>query len=149
MSKENVEIVKRVQISGIDLVQLLRASTAPDPSVTGIDLSVFENDFETEFIATRAFGDIQPSTSHGLEGFVKSWRDWLEPWESYYIEAEEFIDVGDEVVSLSRVLGKTTRDAVAVEHRPAAVWSIRSGKIIRVRCYLDREEALEAVGLDE
>jgi ketosteroid isomerase-like protein len=147
MSQENVEVVKRVQVSGLDLAELFRASTVPDPSATGIDLTAFESDFETEFIARRVFGSIPPRTSRGLQGFAEAWRDWLEPWESYYIEAEEFIDAGDEVVSLTRVLAQTTRDTVAVEHRPAAVWSLREGKIVRVRFYLDRGEALEAAGL--
>jgi ketosteroid isomerase-like protein len=149
MSQENVEVVKSVQPSGIDLVELFRASRAPDPSATGIDLTAFESDFETEFIARRAFGSIRPNVSRGLQGFVESWRDWLEPWESYYVEAEGFIDAGDEVVSLTRVLAQTTRDAVAVEHRPGAVWSVREGKIVCVRFYLERQEALEAVGLRE
>ena len=149
MSQENVEVVKRVQVSGVDLAGLFRASAVPDPAATGIDLTAFESDFETEFIARRVFGSVPMSTSHGLEGFAEAWRDWLEPYESYYIEAEEFIDAGDEVVSLTRVLAKTTRDTVAVEHRPAAVWSLREGKIVRVRFYLDRGEALEAAGLRE
>jgi len=149
MSRENVEIVKRVQQSGVDLVPLFRTSTAPDPSATGIDLTAFASDFETEFISRRTFGSIRSRTFQGLQGFADSWRDWLEPWESYYIEAEEFIDAGEEVVSLTRVLAQTTRDSVAVEHRPAAVWSVREGKIVRVRFYLERDEALEAAGLRE
>jgi ketosteroid isomerase-like protein len=149
MSQENVEMVKRVQPSGVDLVPLFRASTPPDPAATGIDVTAFASDFETEFIARRIFGSTRPSTFHGLQGFAESWRDWLEPWESYYIEAEEFIDAGEEVVSLTRVLAQTTRDAVAVEHRPAAVWSVREGKIVRVRFYLERKEALEVAGLRE
>jgi ketosteroid isomerase-like protein len=149
MSQENVEIVKKVQPSGVDLVELFRASTVPDPSATGIDLTAFESDFETKFIASRVFGSIRPTTSLGLQGFVEAWRDWLEPWESYYIEVEGFIDAGDEVVSLTRVRAQTTRDAVAVEHRPAAVWSVRAGKIARVRFYLERAEALEVAGLRE
>ncbi len=149
MSQENVELVKRVQPSGVDLAALFRASTLPDPSSTGIDLTAFQSDFETEFIASRAFGSIRPRTSVGLEGFAEAWRDWLEAWESYYIEVEEFIDAGDVVVSLTRVRAQTTRDEVAVEHRPAALWSLRGGKIARVRFYLDREEALKAAGLRE
>jgi ketosteroid isomerase-like protein len=147
MSQENVEVVKRVQASGVDLAELFRASTVPNPSASEIDLTAFESDFETEFIARGAIGSLQPTTSLGLQGFVEGWRDWLEPWESYYIEAEEFIDAGDEVVSLTRVRAQTTRDAVAVEHRPGAVWSLREGKIVRVRFFLDRHEALEAAGL--
>ena len=56
---------------------------------------------------------------------------------------------GDEVVSLTRVQARTTRDAVAIEHRPGAVWSLRGGKIVRVRFFLERDEALEAAGLRE
>ncbi len=149
MSQENVELVRSVQPSGVDLAALFRTSTVPDPSATGIDLTAFESDFETEFIATRTFGSMRPPTSVGLQGFAEAWRDWLEPWESYHIEVEEFIDVGDLVVSLTRVRAQTTRDEVAVEHRPAALWSVRDGKIARVRFYLDREEALEAAGLRE
>jgi ketosteroid isomerase-like protein len=150
MSRENVEIVKRVQASGVDLAGLFQASTLPDPAATGIDLAAFDSNFQTEFIARRAAGgSIPPRVARGLLGFAESWRDWLEPWESYYIEVEEFIDAGDEVVSLTRVRAKTTRDAVAVEHRPGAVWSLRDGRIVRVRFYLDREEALEAAGLRE
>jgi len=147
MSQENVEVVKRVQVSGVDLVELFKASTPPDPSATGIDVTAFDSDFETEFITRRAFGSMRPSAARGLLGFAESWRDWLEPWASYYIEAEEFIDAGDEVVSLTRVRAQTTRDAVAVEHRPGAVWSLRDGKIVRVRFFLERDEALEAAGL--
>ena len=126
-----------------------RTSTPPDPAATGIDVTAFASDFETEFIARRIFGSIRPRTFHGLQGFAESWRDWLEPWESYYIEAEEFIDAGEEVVSLTRVVAQTTRDSVAVEHRPAAVWSVREGKIVRVRFYVERKEALEVAGLRE
>jgi len=149
MSQENVEIVKRVQASGVDLAEVFRASTLPDPAATGIDLTAFDQNFETEFIARRSAGAVRPGVSHGLQGFAEAWRDWLEPWESYYIEAEEFIDAGDEVVSLTRVQARTTRDAVAIEHRPGAVWSLRGGKIVRVRFFLGRDEALEAAGLSE
>jgi ketosteroid isomerase-like protein len=152
MSQENVEVVKRAQPSGvdtgIDMVQLFRASTAPDPAATGLDVTAFESDFEVEFIASEAGASIRPA-SRGFQGFAEGWRDWLEPWESYYIEIEEFIDAGDEVVSLVRVHAQTARDTVPIEHWPAAVWSVREGKIVRVRFYLERVEALEVAGLRE
>jgi ketosteroid isomerase-like protein len=41
-----------------------------------------------------------------------------------------------------RVKAQTVRDSVVVEHEPAGVWSIRDGKICRIRLYLDRDDAL-------
>jgi ketosteroid isomerase-like protein len=150
MSQANVEIVKRAQPRDVDMVKLFRASNAPDPSVTpdaaGIDITVFTSDFEVEFISARA-GSLR-APSRGPEGLAEGWRDWLEPWDSYHVELENFIGTGDEVISLVRVRAKTTRDAVAVEHESAALWSVREGKISRVRFYLEREQALEAAGLD-
>jgi ketosteroid isomerase-like protein len=152
MSQENVDVVKRAQPlginTGVDMAKLFRASTALDPAAMGVDVTAFESDFEVEFIASQAGMAIRPS-SRGFEGFAEGWRDWLEPWESYYNEVEEYIDAGNEVVSLVRVQAKTARDAVPVEHRPAAVWSVREGRIFRVRFYLDRDEALQAAGLSE
>ncbi len=145
MSRENLEVVERVQVSGIDMVDLFRSSAAPDLSETGIDVTMFDSDCQTEFIAS--LGSIEPST-RGLEGFAEAWRDWLEPWETYFVELEEFIDAGDEVVSLVHVRAQTARDEVPVEHRPAAIWSVRAGRITRVRFYLEREQALEAAGLE-
>jgi ketosteroid isomerase-like protein len=153
MSQENVEIVKRAQPpgfdTGIDMAQLFRASTTPDPAAVGIDVTAFDNDFEVEFIASQAGTSIRPPPSRGIQGFAEGWRDWLEPWENYHVQLEGYIDADDDVVSLVRVQAKTARDAVPVEHRPAAVWSVREGKIFRVRFYLDRDEALEAAGLRE
>jgi ketosteroid isomerase-like protein len=150
MSEANVEIVKRAQPTDIDMVKLFRESNAPDPAVTpdaaGIDPTVYTDDFEVEFISATAGSLRLPSS--GPQGLAEGWRDWLEPWDSYYVELEKLIDAGEEVISLVRVSAKTTRDAVAVEHESAALWSVREGKVARVRFYLEREQALEAAGLD-
>jgi ketosteroid isomerase-like protein len=149
VSHENVEIVKRAQPGGIDMVKLLRASNAPDPAVTpesaGIDVTVFADDLEVEFISETG-GSIRPSIP-GPEGFVQGWGEWLEAWDSYEIETEELLDAGDQVVALVRVRATTKRDAVVVEHRPAALWSVRDGKVVRVRFFLERDRALDAAGL--
>ena len=133
------------------MVALFRGSNAPDPAATpppGIDVTAFEDDFEVELISTTA-GSLRPA-ARGPEALAEAWRDWLEPWESYYIEVEEIVDAGgDQVLSLVRARARTARDAVAIEHESAAVWLVRKGKIARVRFYLERELALEAAGLPE
>jgi hypothetical protein len=147
MSREDVEIVKRAQPDGVDLAQLFRAVGVPD-SAPGIDLTVYEGDCQVEF-DSRSSAAVGPPSSSGLLGLAEGWRDWLEPWESYYIEVEEFIDAGAEVVSLARVRAQSARGGVPVEHSPAAVWKVEDGKVVRVRFYLGHREALEAAGLSE
>jgi ketosteroid isomerase-like protein len=148
MSQENVEIAKRVQPSGVDMAGLLRAPTPEALAEAGVDLTAFESDFETEFISKQG-GPIRPSARgiRGFQGFVEGWLDWLEPWESYVIDVDGFIDAGDEVVSLVRIKARIGPGAVPVEHCPAAVWSFRAGKVASVRFYLERDEALKAAGL--
>jgi ketosteroid isomerase-like protein len=41
------------------------------------------------------------------------------------------------------------RDGIEVQARGIWVWTIRTGSIVRVCLYQDREEALEAAGLAE
>jgi ketosteroid isomerase-like protein len=63
---------------------------------------------------------------------------------------EEFIDGGgDDVLMLAHVRARTLRDGVQIEHAPAAVCTLADGRIGQLAFYLDRAEALEAVGLSE
>ena len=77
---------------------------------------------------------------------MDGWRDWLEPYASYWMTTEEFIDAGDKVVVLIKVRATTARDGVVVEHDPAVVWTLADGKVVAVRLYLEREDALREAG---
>jgi ketosteroid isomerase-like protein len=146
MSRENVELVQRLQPSDVDLVELfVRGDIAGVFDPTAADS--FAEGFEVRFISKTA-GDLS-AEYRGPEGMVQGWRDWLEPWESYRLVAEELIDAGDDVVAFVRVQGRTARDAVEVEHSPAAIWTIEDGKVVRIRFYLEREDALREAGLLE
>ncbi|MGH2925256.1 MAG: nuclear transport factor 2 family protein [Solirubrobacterales bacterium] len=147
MSRDNVEVVRSVHPNGIDMVSFIRDAIAADTAPDAVYTEAFEIDFVTEFISTQA-GLLRPA-ARGIVGFAEGWRDWLEPWDSYYMEVEELLDAGELVVSLVRVRAKTERDGVAIEHSPASVWSLHGGKITRVQFYLERERALEAAGLAE
>jgi ketosteroid isomerase-like protein len=144
MSQENVEIVKALQPSGVDLVATVRAGPQ---AFADVPESLFADDFEAAFVAHDAGAAIGPY--RGAEGFVAGWLDWLEPWESYWIQADEFVDAGDQVIACVHIRGRTRRDGVEVEHAPAAVWTLREGVVRRVDFYLERDEALRAVGLGQ
>ena len=141
MSQENVEAARAIwPFETVDLVELFNRS-----DMLGQIASAIPPDTEIVF-GPGAPGE-RP-TYYGPEGFAAGWRDWLEPYENYWLEVEDFIDAGgDEVVLPARVRARTRRDGVQIGHAPAAVCRITNGKITRVGFYLDRAEALEAVGL--
>jgi ketosteroid isomerase-like protein len=67
------------------------------------------------------------------------------------MEPERFFEADDRVVVFLVARGRGKGSGAEVEVRPAHVWTIRSGKAVRVQVfpYANRAEALEAVGLSE
>ena len=80
-------------------------------------------------------------------------REWVETvdgiWEDGRYEPEEFIDAGDFVVVALRVRARRRDIRVPVDVPLFQVFEMRDGRIQRGRAYLDKTEALEAVGLSE
>jgi ketosteroid isomerase-like protein len=144
MSQENVELVRRLQPSrDSDLVALFRDEKTARALLK--DLSpFFHEDFE---IVAPTPGQRAPFV--GLEGLRAGWLDWLDPWESYRTEVEDVIDADDQVVVLVRDYGRRPGMDAEVGVVSAAVWTVRDGKIARVAFYVNRSEAIEAVGLAE
>jgi ketosteroid isomerase-like protein len=144
VSRRNVELIKELQPTGVDMVELVSGDAFDSPPFDAAD-DLFDTEFEVSFIAP----DHSSMEYRGHEGFVAGWREWLTAWASYRIEAEEFFDAGDDVVVFIHVEARTARDGVVMEHSPAGVWSLRDGKVVGLRMYLDREDAMTAVGLAE
>jgi ketosteroid isomerase-like protein len=134
MSQENVEIVRCVfdAIARRDADALLALY---DPEV----------EWDTSHSPLAPLGE--GGVYHGYEGIRHSLRAYHEAWEHVEYEVEELIGDGDTVVSVvnTRFRGRTSGTEVEL-HFPA-VWTIRDGKITRVKWFPTREEALEAAGL--
>jgi len=145
MSRENVELVRSLEPSGVDLVERVEAADQ-GASFLGSEVSdLFAEEFEIEWIAAGAADE---GIHHrGAAGMVEGWRDWLTPYESYVARSEDFLDAGDQVVVFTHIEAKTRRDRVVIEHFPAAVWTIERGKVVRIRFFLEREAALAAAGV--
>jgi ketosteroid isomerase-like protein len=63
---------------------------------------------------------------------------------------EELLDLRDDrVVTVQRATGRAKTSGVQTEIRFAVVYTLRDGKILRGREYIDRKRALEAAGLGE
>lgn len=69
-------------------------------------------------------------------------------WDDIEVEVDDVIEAGeDRVVAFIRAKGRGRNTGVGVELAGAQVWTLRDGKGLSVRFHLEREAALEAVGL--
>ena len=58
------------------------------------------------------------------------------------------IDAGDDVIAVLRVRGWGRLSGLEVEYRPAGIWTIRDGQVVRVVWFANRGDALAALGGD-
>jgi ketosteroid isomerase-like protein len=145
MSQENVEIVKRfIPPPGSDYTELFGNDAAWAALKESVE-PVVTPDFEGAFVA---LGQRMQFTA--LEGMRQGILEWVTPWASYYDEIEDVFGVRDDrVVVLGRQHGYRLDTEAEVVAESAGVYLLRNGKIARVDLYVDRAEALEAVGLSE
>ena len=113
-----------------------------------------EGDFKTAFdlfdpnmVFVMPPGFPDAGTYLGKEAIAKYTRGFLEPWTHITIEAEEFLPAGDS--ALASVVQRGTGDAsgAATEFRYFQLWTFRGHKVIRLENFRDRDEALEAAGV--
>jgi hypothetical protein len=83
----------------------------------------------------------------GHEGVKRLFDRWLEAWDEWALEPEEFIDAGDAWVVPDRIHGRGRTSGVTVDVPYAHVFKLRGGKIVKVQDYSTKEQALQAVGL--
>jgi ketosteroid isomerase-like protein len=72
-------------------------------------------------------------------------RAWLDGWEEWRAEAEEFIEMDDYVVVLARYRGRGKGSGIEISQEGAHVFKLRNGKVVRLEIFASREKALEQV----
>jgi ketosteroid isomerase-like protein len=106
-------------------------------------------DPEIEWHATVG-GIDQGRVYRGPEEVARAFADYFETWERIELRVDDYLDAGgDDVVVLWHEVAKGRESGAVVETDTATVNTIRNGRIVRVRPYMDRAEALEAAGLLE
>src|SRR3954452_3788612 len=131
MSQENVEIVRRH----------MQAVLSGDYAAALADY-----DPEVEFDASvRPEGHVY----RGREGVAEAMRVWSGTWEDWNVEVKEIIDAGDRVLMLARESGRGRGSGIGIDQLTFAVFTLRHGTIVHWKGFVDRDQALEAVGLRE
>jgi hypothetical protein len=134
MSQENMEVVKRA-IAAL-------------------------NDHDVESYLAYCTADVQLETPvspiegvyEGADGARRYFADIFEFGPDFRITIERLEPVGgDRVLGflLLNMIGRASGITLGGDIPSANVWDFADGKIKRVRIFLDRREALEAVGLSE
>jgi ketosteroid isomerase-like protein len=133
MSQDNVEVVRQA-------IEAYRRE--------GLDAALRYYDPEVEWDISRFMADGR--VYHGHDGVREFWGGWVATWENFDAEIEQAIDAGsDEVVVGIRNAGRGRGSGIAVGMSFGQVWTVRKGKIVRLRVYPSLAEALEAAGLSE
>jgi len=131
MSQENVEVVRRSFNAwnewDIDAVRRLYAEDA----VVKTGVTEFGRTFEGDDLIGRWAAEMR------------------ETWAEVRWEIERIFEADDVVVSFYRGIGVGRESGVEVRRDLTGVYRLCNGKIASERIYLDREEALRAVGLRE
>jgi ketosteroid isomerase-like protein len=83
-----------------------------------------------------------------VRAFMTEWFSAFE-FEEWSMEIGELFDCGNRVVSILRQRGHGTSSGADVSVEFAQVFTMRAEKIVRIDNYLDRAEALAAIGLSE
>jgi ketosteroid isomerase-like protein len=145
MSKENVEIVRRVMELGQEGIRTddLRR-TMDDLVTTGLVSPT------CEWRGGVRGGDavVGVGDEVGPEGIVEFVRTWKEDFSNFTVEIEDIIDAdGDRVVVIQRHTGTGKASGAPVDLRTAFICTLDAGQVVRIAIFLDPRKALEAAGL--
>jgi ketosteroid isomerase-like protein len=108
----------------------------------------FELDhLDAEVVWDESRRQIDPAVHSGREEARRVFESRLEVFEDFRVEAEEFFDLGEQVLVFSRVRGRGKESGADVDARVASLYTFRDDKAIRVEYFGDREDALQAAGV--
>ncbi len=131
MSRENVEIVQERYHQLHESLERFLADMAPS--------------FEYHTLSSEP----DAGTYVGPDGFRKLASLWLEQFEDFRFEEDEFIDGGGHVIVSGRMTGKGHRSGLAIDAPYVFVWKVEDGMPVECREYATKAEAFEAVRLRE
>jgi ketosteroid isomerase-like protein len=85
-------------------------------------------------------------TPRGQERVAQYLRGWLDSWDAYLARPQEFLESGKEVVALVHLRARGKGSQFEIEADMADVFSVHKGKIVMLQLYVQREDALKAIG---
>ena len=88
-------------------------------------------------------------TYRGHDGLRQALLDWPSEWDDYRMEIRDISAVGPHVLVTVWQSGRGKASGVTVEDDYTFVHEVQDGKQVRWLMFATREEALEALGIEE
>ena len=120
--------------------------------------AVNERDFERSMalyadevvLVARGEAVPNPGTYEGKEAVGKWFGDWFQAFgRDYHFEIDEARQLEDQIFIHATHRGTGRASGVKVQDENSYLYRVRDGKIVSVRFYATREEALAAAGAAE
>ena len=135
MSQENVELVRTIY----------EALARRDRETI---LGLYDEEVEVRWAEGTLADHFTGKTGRvftGHEGMRNFDRDLREAFENFETNYEELVDLGPQVLSVSRYRARGRQSGVEIDGpQQFGVWTIRAGKVIHVSWHPSRDEALDA-----
>jgi ketosteroid isomerase-like protein len=115
----------------------------------GIDafLEALAPDVEWRFVDSFVYGKTNPLVGHDAlrQTSLKALKT---DWEGFDGELDELLDAGDTIVDLGHYVGTYKATGRRLRAQFAHVWTLKDGKVIRWRQYVDTKQFADVTGLE-
>ena len=132
MSNDNVEIVRRMWAAW-----------------TGEDMSTWLEFFHPQIEWHTRDDEPDAGVYRGRSGIEELMEFWSENFDDLGVDAEEFVADGEHVIVPGRVYGRGRSSGVAVELPYTFLYTVRDGRIMEVREFRSKAQALATLDHEE
>jgi hypothetical protein len=144
LHQEKIEILRTLALTGDqDQVQAVK-----DDAASNALAALAEPFFDPEVVIHIGVGMGEATRTYvGLQGLREAFRDWLEPFEAYYIRELEVLECGASVLRLTEHTGRLRGSSSTLTLQGGEIWTFRGGRIVSLESYPSHAEARRAAGL--
>jgi ketosteroid isomerase-like protein len=92
---------------------------------------------------------VEPGTRRGADSFNRAIANVFAAWDDVRFDIDRVVDNGDDVVVIGKLHGHIHGPGMEVDSPHGQIWTVRDGRVARMRWVNSLREALEAAGVRE
>jgi ketosteroid isomerase-like protein len=108
------------------------------------DLDALQELYDADVV----FETLLLGTHHGNEAIRLIYEENQKTMAGYDVVPAELIDAGDKVVAVAQTVGAGSTSRIALDDQFAFVFTFKGNRVVREQAFRNKEEALEAAGLN-